>query len=106
MPMRFNPQTGQPCDLPVERVVVRQSPPRMSHGSIPPQSVTPPEDNAREAAWQLEHEAMLAPTATRSGTALGASLKPALAQLVPSCPDRILRRERFHYTRNWRRRRA
>ena len=84
MPMRFNPQTGQPCDLPVERVVVRQSPPRMSHGSIPPQSVALPEDNAREAAWQLEHEAMLAPTATRNGTALGASLKPALAQLASS----------------------
>jgi type IV secretion system protein VirB10 len=79
MPMRFNPQTGQPCDLPVERVVVRQSPPRMSHGSI-----ATPEDNARDAAWQLEHEAMLAPTATGSSTALGASLKPVLAQLASS----------------------
>jgi type IV secretion system protein VirB10 len=77
--MRFNPQTGQPCDLPVERVVVRQSPPRMSHGSI-----APSEDNARDAAWQLEHEAMLAPTATGSSGALGASLKPALAQLASS----------------------
>ena len=83
MPMRFNPQTGQPCDLPVERVVVRQSPPRMSRGG-PPQSVAPSEDNARDAAWQLEHEAMLAPTATGSSTALGASLKPALAQLASS----------------------
>jgi len=81
MPMRFNPQTGQPCDLPVERVVVRQAPPRMSHGNIQPQPTAAPEDNAREAAWELEHEAMLAPTATGSSTALGASLKPALAQL-------------------------
>ena len=81
--MRFNPRTGQRCDLPVERVVVRQSPPRMSRGG-PPQSVAPPEDNARDAAWQLEHEAMLAPTATGSSTALGASLKPALAQLASS----------------------
>ena len=46
--------------------------------------VAPPEDNARDAAWQLEHEAMLAPTATGSSTALGASLKPALAQLASS----------------------
>ena len=45
MPMRFNPQTGQPCDLPVERVVVRQSLPSMSHGNITPQSVSPPEQD-------------------------------------------------------------
>ena len=83
-PMRFNPQTGQPCDVPVERVVVRQAPRRMPHGSIPHLPVTPPEDRALEAAWQLEYEAMLAPTATRAGTALGASLKPALAQLAPA----------------------
>jgi len=85
MPMRFNPQTGQPCDLPVERVVVRQAPPRMPRGSIPYLPVTPPEDHALEAAWQLEHEAMLAPTTTRTSAALGASLKPAtLAQLASS----------------------
>ena len=85
IPMRFNPQTGQPCDLPVERVVVRQASPRTSHVTIPPQSVAPSEDHGREAAWQLEHEAMLAPTATRSGTAVGASSKPtALAQLASS----------------------
>ncbi|HUE03168.1 MAG TPA: TrbI/VirB10 family protein [Bryobacteraceae bacterium] len=84
-PMRFNPQTGQPCDLPVERVVVRQAPPGMPHGSGAHLPATPLEDHAREAAWQLEHEAMLAPTTTRTGTALGASLKPAaLTQLASS----------------------
>jgi type IV secretion system protein VirB10 len=83
--MRFNPQTGQPCDLPVERVVVRQAPPGMPHGSGAHLPATPLEDHAREAAWQLEHEAMLAPTTTRTGTALGASLKPAaLTQLASS----------------------
>jgi type IV secretion system protein VirB10 len=85
MPMRFNPQTGQPCDLPVERVVVRQAPPKIPRGTIPHAPAPPPEDHAIEAAWQLEHEAMLAPTATRTGAALGASLKPAaLGQLASS----------------------
>ena len=85
MPMRFNPQTGQPCEIPVERVVVRQGPPRIPHGSLPHQPVAPPEDHALEAAWQIEHEAMLAPTATRNGATLDASLKPAaLAQLASS----------------------
>jgi hypothetical protein len=85
MPMRFNPQTGQPCDLPVERVVVRQASPKTPHEAIPRLPVAPPEDHAIEAAWQLEHEAMLAPTTTRTGAAPGASLKPtALAQLASS----------------------
>ncbi len=85
MPMRFNPQTGQPCDLPVERVVVRQAAPRIPRGGIPRLPVVSPEDHAIEAAWQLEHEAMLAPTTTRTGSTLGASLKPtALAQVASS----------------------
>jgi len=85
MPMRFNRQTGQPCDLPVERVVVRQAPPKIPRGAIPHAPVAPPEDHDIEAAWQLEHEAMLAPTTTRTGAALGASLRPtALAQLASS----------------------
>jgi type IV secretion system protein TrbI len=85
MPMRFNPQNGQPCDLPVERVVVRQAPPKIPHGAIPRLPVAPPEDHDVEAAWQLEHEAMLAPTTTRTGSTLGATLKPtALAQIASS----------------------
>ena len=86
VPMRFNPQTGQPCDLPVERVVVRQAAPRMHHVSIP-QPVAPPEDHSREAAWQLEHEAMLAPTTTRTGAALGANVKPAALDQLASSGD-------------------
>jgi type IV secretion system protein TrbI len=87
MPIRFNPQTGQPCDLPVERVVVRQAPPRTPRGAIPHPPVTPPEDHSIEAAWQLEHEAMLAPTATRTGSGLGASLKPAALPQIASSGD-------------------
>jgi type IV secretory pathway VirB10-like protein len=85
LPMRFNPQTGQPCNLPLERVVVHQAPAGMPHGSSAHQFAAPPEDPAREAAWQLEHEAMLAPTTTHTGTPLGTSLKPAaLAQFAAS----------------------
>jgi type IV secretory pathway VirB10-like protein len=89
MPMRFNPQTGQPCDLPVERVVVRRAPSSMPHtvpqNTLPHPPFAPTEDHAIEAAWQLEHEAMLAPTTTRTGAALGANSQPAaLAQLASS----------------------
>jgi len=79
----FNPQTGQPCDLPVERVVVRQAPPRIPSTPIAPMAVAPPEDHALEAAWQLEHEAMLAPTTTRASAIAGTNLKSSpLAQLA------------------------
>jgi type IV secretion system protein VirB10 len=86
LPMRFNPQTGQPCDLPVERVVVRQAPPTIPsppHTSLPPPPIAPPEDRGLEAAWQLEHDAMVAPTAIRGGANGGASPQSgaALAQL-------------------------
>jgi len=87
IPMRFNPQTGQPCDLPVERVVVRQAPARTPRGAIPHPPVTPPEDHSIETAWQLEHEAMLAPTATRTSSGLGASLKPASLPQIASSGD-------------------
>jgi type IV secretion system protein TrbI len=86
-PMRFNPQTGQPCDLPVERIVVRQSPPRIPRTAIPHAPAAPPEDHTIEAAWQLEHEAMLAPTATRTGSGLGTSLKPAALPQIASSGD-------------------
>lgn len=83
--MRFNPQTGQPCDLPVERVVVRQAPAIMPHSSLPPQPVAPPEDHTLETAWQLEHEAMIAPTSIRTGGIASAGSQPnALAQLASS----------------------
>jgi type IV secretion system protein VirB10 len=85
--MRFNPQTGQPCDLPVERVVVRQAPPRIPRTTIAHAPASPPEDHAIEAAWQLEHEAMLAPTATRTGSGLGTSLKPAVLPQIASSGD-------------------
>jgi type IV secretion system protein VirB10 len=86
-PMRFDPQTGQPCEaLPQERVVVRQAPARIPHAAIPALPAALPEDHALVAAWQLEHEAMLAPTATHTGSTLGTALKPAsLASLA--APD-------------------
>jgi type IV secretion system protein VirB10 len=84
-PMRFNPQTGQPCDLPVERVVVRQAPSIIPHSSLPPQPVAPPEDHTLETAWQLELEAMIAPTSIRTGGIAGSGSQPSgLAQLGSS----------------------
>jgi type IV secretion system protein VirB10 len=87
--MRFNPQTGQPCDLPVERVVVRQASPSVPHNSLPLPPIAPPEDHTLEAAWQLEHEAMLAPTTTRSGATLGTSSQPAALAQLASAGDQI-----------------
>jgi len=90
MPMRFNPQTGQPCDLPVERVVVRQAPPsNIPHSILQPPPAAPPEDHTLEAAWQLEHEAMLAPTTTRIGATVGASSQPAALAQLSSSADQI-----------------
>jgi hypothetical protein len=61
-PMHFNPQTGQPCDgMPQERVVVRQAPTRITSGPPAPLlPAAPAENHALAAAWQREHEAMLA----------------------------------------------
>jgi type IV secretion system protein TrbI len=89
-PMRFNPQTGQPCDLPVERVVVRQAPTSVPRSTPPPPPpVAPSEDHTLEAAWQLEHEAMLAPTATRTGATLGPTSQPAALPQLASSSDQI-----------------
>jgi hypothetical protein len=61
-PIHFDPQTGQPCDsLPQERVVVHQPPAKLPALAVPPLPSMSPEDHALLAAWQLEHEAMLAP---------------------------------------------
>ncbi len=67
-PFRFNPQTGQPCNgLPQERVVVRQP------NAIRTQPVAPapiheetPEERRIAAAYQLEQEAIQAPTSVRN----------------------------------------
>ncbi len=64
---RFDPQTGQSCTVaPVQdRVVVRQPP--ASHYAVPPSPPQPSgEEQRREAAFQREREAMLAPTGIRS----------------------------------------
>ena len=85
-PMHYNPQTGQPCDgSPQERFVVRQAPPRIPRGTILYAPAPPAEDHGLAAAWQLEHEAMLAPTATRTASTLGTTVQPAsLASLATS----------------------
>jgi type IV secretory pathway VirB10-like protein len=80
-PIRYNPQTGQPCNAqaPVERVVVRQAPPAPRLPKLAA-FTAPPQDAGREAAWQLEQEAMNAPTATKAAvtpTSSTASLLPA-----------------------------
>src|SRR4051794_662117 len=69
---RFDPQTGQPCPsgLTRDRVVVRRAPPPAS-SAVTPVLTKPeptPEQKRVAAAWQLEQEAILAPTSVRSHT--------------------------------------
>jgi type IV secretion system protein VirB10 len=62
--VRFNPETGQPCGTPMERLVIRRAPPQPL-GSIQPGTAHEP--SAREKALleesAQEHAARLAPTA-------------------------------------------
>jgi P-type conjugative transfer protein TrbG len=86
---RFDPQTGQPCNVtPVqERVVVRQPP--ASHYSAPPSPQPSAEEQRREAAYQREREAMLAPTGIRSGNG-GLSIPGgSLSGMAGSRPDDV-----------------
>ena len=73
---RFNPETGQPCATPMERLVIRRAPPQPG-GVIRP--VTAHEPSAHEKSLleesAQEHAAMVAPTAIHSSEpgGLGAS---------------------------------
>ncbi len=68
---RFNPETGQPCSgYSQDRVAVRQ--PTYSNVQAPPVTTEPtPEERRIAAAYQREHDAMIAPTVIRSSAATG-----------------------------------
>ncbi|HEY7391834.1 MAG TPA: TrbI/VirB10 family protein [Bryobacteraceae bacterium] len=83
------PQTAQ--SLPRERVVVRQAPqrivsPAISNPPTPPPA--PPEDHTLADAWQLEHEAMMAPTAIKSGSGVGMNPK-SVSLAAPAATDQV-----------------
>ncbi len=61
---RFNPDTGQPCSAPLERVVVRRAPVQGA-SVVSPIPVHEPSaaERASAAASEQEHAAMIAPTA-------------------------------------------
>jgi len=69
-PYRFSPQTGQLCDgLPQERVVVRQpSVARIQPITAPPVHEESPEEREIAAAYQLEQQALQAPTTIRNSS--------------------------------------
>ncbi len=64
---RFNPETGQPCSAPLERVVVRRAPIQVANTTTTA-AVHEPSPEERELAEQAqqEHAAMIAPTSIRS----------------------------------------
>jgi len=64
---RFNPETGQPCSAPLERVVVRRASPEGA-STVAGTRVHEPSaaDRALAAASEQEHAAMIAPTAIHS----------------------------------------
>jgi len=87
-PYRFNPETGQPCAFSIQdRVVVRQPPPyprAQTASSVPEPS---PEERRLAAAYQREQEAMLAPTAIRSGGGMSSLTSYAGFGAAPSAPN-------------------
>lgn len=81
-PYRFNPVTGQPCDIrsdlsvagqSTDRVVVRQAPPMPRQPVQPPTAnkEPSPEEKRILATYQREQEAALAPTSIRSAVGGG-----------------------------------
>jgi type IV secretory pathway VirB10-like protein len=79
-PYPFDPHTGQPCSWSPasDRVLVRQAP--SAYSAAPASAPLPtPEEQRRAAVEQREREAMLAPTAVRSGTGSTALPSASLA---------------------------
>jgi type IV secretion system protein VirB10 len=84
-----SPEPRARQDLPQERVVVRQAPQRSARPAIPnPPPPAPQEDQAQADAWQLEHAAMIAPTAIKSGSGVGMNPK-SISTPTLSVPDQV-----------------
>lgn len=84
-PSPAEPRAGQ--NLPQERVVVRQAPQTVVRPSNMASLVPPPapqEDHTLADAWQIEHAAMIAPTAIKSGSGVGMTPKSASAPIPDS----------------------
>lgn len=74
---RFDPQTGRPCEtlMPLDRVVVRNAPSKAPPAPVqPPRPEPTPEEKRLMASYQLEQEAILAPTSVRSRSAFSSGL--------------------------------
>jgi type IV secretion system protein VirB10 len=85
-PYRYNPQTGQPCEVPQERVVVRKAPRRQQSKPVESRNEPTPQEQAAAVAYQLEQEARLSPTATSGARSLtppaqGRAAEPAMSPL-------------------------
>jgi type IV secretory pathway VirB10-like protein len=67
-PFRFDPQTGRPCNnaVQLERVVVRRAPPNpVPVQQQPTRTELTPEERRIATAYQLEQDALIAPTSVR-----------------------------------------
>jgi type IV secretion system protein TrbI len=86
-PSSLEPQGAQA--LPQERVVVRQTPQRIVRPatSNPPPPATQ-EDHTLADAWQIEHEAMVAPTTIKSGSGVGMNPK-SVSSAAPAGTDQV-----------------
>lgn len=72
-PYRFNPDTGQPCTgYAQDRVAIRQ-PGYVSAQAAPASPAPTPEEQRIAAAYEREQEAMIAPTAIKSGSGTASS---------------------------------
>ncbi len=67
-PYRFDPNTGRLCDDlgPLDRIVVRKSPPSPAAPSQPARRELTPQERRILAAYQQEQDAIVAPTSIRS----------------------------------------
>ena len=89
---RFNPETGQPCSAPLERVVVRRAPGQGSSAVAPVQVHEPTAEEKAITAWaEQERAAMIAPTAIHSSEQSGYSAGQHGAAATPGAdPESVL----------------
>jgi len=88
-PSPLQPRAAQ--NLPEERVVVRQVPQAMVRPTATASPVPPPaprEDQMLGDAWQIEHAAMIAPTAIKSDSGVGMNPRSVSPSTVAG-PDQV-----------------